>query len=266
MLKLSGIPRSTYYYYLKESKKVDKYKDIKALIMDIFNENNKSFGYRRILLALQAKGIVINHKTVLKLMKKLGIKGKVKAEKYKSYKGEQGESAENIINRDFRAEKPYEKLTTDVTQFNVCGEKIYLSPVLDMYSNEILSYSVSKSPNFWQTRQMLERLFDDLPEGSRPILHSDQGWQYRLKSYCEMLEEHNITRSMSRKGNCLDNSIMESFFGRLKVEMFYGETFKSADEFISRLEEYIHYYNNKRISEKTKGLTPVEFRNQSLIA
>lgn len=236
------------------------------MITEIFNENNKSYGYRRILLALQAKGVVINHKTVLKLMKMLGIKGKIKSVKYRSYKGEQGESAENIINRDFSADKPYEKLTTDVTQFNVCGEKIYLSPVLDMYSNEILSYSISRSPNFEQTRQMLKGLFDVLPEDARPILHSDRGWQYRMSGYCEMLEEHNITRSMSRKGNCLDNGIMESFFGRLKVEMFYGEKFESSDEFIRRLEEYIYYYNNKRISKKTKGLTPVEFRNQSLIA
>ena len=236
------------------------------MIVDIFNENYKSYGYRRVLLSLKAKGIVINHKTVLKLMKELGIKGKVKVEKYHSYKGEQGESAENIINRDFSADKPYEKLTTDVTQFNVCGEKIYLSPVLDMCTTEVLSYNISKSPNFEQTRQMLRGLFEVLPEDARPILHSDRGWQYRMSGYCEMLEEHNITRSMSRKGNCLDNGIMESFFGRLKVEMFYGETFKSADEFISRLEEYLHYYNNKRISEKTKGLTPVEFRNQSLIS
>lgn len=197
-------------------------------------------------------------------MKTLNIQGKQKKNKYKSYKGEVGIVAPNILKREFIATKPYEKLTTDVTEFNVCDTKIYLSPILDMYNREILSYSISLSPNFYQTRDMLDKLFRVLPDTARPILHSDQGWQYQQKAYQRILNEHNVTQSMSRKGNCLDNSIMENFFGRLKTEMFFGEKFESVNAFIKALEEYIYYYNNERISLKLK-MSPVKYRTQSQI-
>lgn len=195
-------------------------------------------------------------------MKTLKIYGKQRKSKYKSYRGEVGKVAPNILNREFNAKMPYTKLTTDVTEFNVCNEKVYLSPVLDMFNNEILSYSVSKSPNFWQTKDMLKRLFERLPETARPILHSDQGWQYQMKEFQRLLKERNVIQSMSRKGNCLDNSVMENFFGRLKVEMFYGEKFESVDAFIQKLHEYIYYYNNERISLKLK-MSPVKYRTHS---
>lgn len=223
-------------------------------------ENESRYGYRRILLAMQAEGFKINHKTVLKLMKSMNIQGKQKRSKYKSYKGEVGKIAPNILNRNFKAEQPFEKLTTDVTEFSVCEEKIYLSPVMDLYNNEILSYSISQSPNFAQTREMLKELFKVLPKEARPILHSDQGWQYQMKEYQRILKEHDVTQSMSRKGNCLDNSCMENFFGRLKVEMFFGERFESVNTFIDKLKEYIYYYNNRRISLKLKGMSPVQYR------
>lgn len=211
-------------------------------------------------MGLRQQGYVLNHKTVLKLMKSLNIQGKQRKSKYRSYRGEVGKIAPNILNRE--ADMPYTKLTTDVTEFNVCNEKVYLSPVLDMYNNEILCYSISKSPNFWQTREMLQGLFKRLPRSTRPILHSDQGWQYQMKEFQRLLREHNIKQSMSRKGNCLDNSVMENFFGRLKVEMFYGEKFESVNAFIDKLEEYIYYYNNERISLKLKGKSPVQYRTQ----
>ncbi len=236
----------------------------KQEILEIFNNNKGRYGYRRILSVLKDKGYIINHKTVLKLMKTLNIQGKQKKNKYKSYKGEVGKIAPNILKRDFIASKPYEKLTTDVTEFNVCDTKVYLSPILDMYNREILSYSISLSPNFYQTRDMLDKLFHILPDTARPILHSDQGWQYQQKAYQRLLKEHNVTQSMSRKGNCLDNSIMENFFGRLKTEMFFGEKFESVNAFIKALEEYIYYYNNERISLKLK-MSPVKYRTQSQI-
>ena len=263
MLKLSKLARSTYYYYLKEKK--DKYIVEKQEIQDIFASSKNTYGYRRITLELRQKGYVINHKTVLKLMKMLKIHGKQRKSKYKSYRGEVGKVAPNILNREFNANAPYTKLTTDVTEFNVCNEKVYLSPVLDMFNNEILSYSISTSPNFWQTREMLQGLFEKLPKGANPLLHSDQGWQYQMREFQRMLAEHNIQQSMSRKGNCLDNSCMENFFGRLKTEMFYGETFQSTDEFIRTLEEYLWYYNNERISLKLKGMSPVQYRTHSQI-
>ena len=209
---------------------------------------------------MRAKGYIINHKTVLKLMKSLNLKGKQrKNEKYHSYKGEVGKVAENLLRRDFSAEKPFEKLTTDVTQFNVCGEKVYLSPILDLYNREIISYSISLSPNLEQIREMLSGLFEKLPETARPLFHSDQGWQYQHAEYQRLLKAHNITQSMSRKGNCIDNGAMENFFGRLKVEMFYGEKFESVNAFIEKLKEYIEYYNNERIITKLKT-SPVKYR------
>ena len=136
---------------------------------------------------------------------------------------------------------------------------------MDLYNREIISYSISKSPNFWQTREMLQGLFEKLPKGAKPLLHSDQGWQYQMREFQRMLAEHNIQQSMSRKGNCLDNSCMENFFGRLKTEMFYGETFQSTDGFIRTLEDYLWYYNNERISLKLKGMSPVQYRTHSQI-
>ena len=264
MLQLSGLARSTFYYYLKHLD-TDKYKYERQEIQEIYNTNKGRYGYRRITIAMRNKGYIINHKTVQKLMNNLGLKGKQsKNGKYHSYKGEVGKVADNLLKRDFHSTKPFEKLTTDVTQFNVCDEKVYLSPVLDLFNNEVVSYSVSTSPNLEQVREMLNGLFEKLPADATPIFHSDQGWQYQHTEYQRLLAEHNIIQSMSRKGNCMDNGAMENFFGRLKVEMFYGEKFESVNAFIDELKNYIHYYNNERISLKLKGMSPVQYRTHSL--
>lgn len=197
-------------------------------------------------------------------MRKLGLKGKQrKNDKYHSYKGEVGKIADNLLNRKFTAAQPFEKLTTDVTQFKVCNEKVYMSPVMDLYNREIAAYSISLISNLRQIQEMLNGLFKRLPKNARPIFHSDQGWQYQHAEYQRLLREHNITQSMSGKGNCMDNGAMENFFVRLKVEMFYGETFESVSAFIDELKNYIHYYNNERISTKLKGMSPVQFRAHS---
>ena len=185
---------------------------------------------------MRNKGYVINHKTVLKLMNSLGLKGKQrKNDQYHSYKGTVGKVADNLLKRDFYAEKPFEKLTTDVTQFNVCDSKVYLSPVLDLFNNEVVSYSVSTSPNLEQIREMLNGLFEKLPADAKPIFHSDQGWQYQHAEYQRLLTEHNITQSMSRKGNCMDNGAMENFFGRLKSRNVLRRKFESVNAFINEL-------------------------------
>ena len=260
MLQLSGLARSTFYYYLKHQN-TDKYECEKQEIVNIFNANKGRYGYRRVLTVLRRKGYTINHKTVLKLMSSLGLKGKQrKSDKYHSYKGEVGKVADNLLKRDFYAAKPFEKLTTDVTQFKICDEKVYLSPVMDLFNREIVSYSISLSPNLEQVREMLNGLFDKLPVDATPLFHSDQGWQYQHVEYQRLLSEHNITQSMSRKGNCMDNGAMENFFGRLKVDMFYGEKFECVDTFIDELKKYINYYNNQRISNKLKGMSPVQYR------
>ena len=262
-MKLSGLARSTFYYYLKQTDK-DKYENEKQEITAIFNANKGRYGYRRILTILRSKGYTINHKTVLKLMRTLGLRGKQrKNDKYHSYKGQVGKVADNLLKRDFSAARPYEKLTTDVTQFKIGDVKVYLSPVMDLFNREIISYSISLSPNLEQVKEMLRGLFDKLPADATPLFHSDQGWQYQHAEYQRLLSEHNITQSMSRKGNCMDNGAMENFFGRLKVEMFYGEKFESVNTFIDELRKYIQYYNNDRISLKLKGMSPVQYRTHS---
>ncbi len=183
MLELSGIARSTYYYYLKQKGK-DKYVSEKQEILEIYNTNKGRYGYRRICAVLKAKGYTINHKTVQKLMKILNLRGKQsKNGKYHSYKGAVGKVAENLLHRDFHANNPFEKLTTDVTEFKIGDEKVYLSPVLDMYNREIISYSISTIPNLQQIRDMLQGLFEKLPIEARPLFHSDQGWQYQMEEF-----------------------------------------------------------------------------------
>lgn len=214
-------------------------------------------------IELEKRGYKVNHKVVMRLMKEYGLTCRVRIKKYRSYRGKVGEIAPNVIDRNFYAAKPYEKLATDITEFSLFGTKLYLSPILDMYNGEILAYDISKRPVLKQVTDMLERSFEVIPQGARPILHSDQGWQYQHKAYRQMLEERFWTQSMSRKGNCLDNSVIENFFGLLKSELLYLEEFDSIEDFQFKLEEYIEYYNNRRIKEKLKGMSPVEYRTHS---
>ena len=258
------MPRSTYYYYLKKSKEKDKYALIKEEITSIYHENQGRYGYRRITMELHNRGYVINHKTVQRLMKTLGLKCMVRIKKYRSYKGEIGKVAPNLIQRDFTATAPNQKWTTDITEFSLFGTKIYLSPILDMYNSEIISYSISERPVLGQVIDMLDKAFKKLPNNTSLIFHSDQGWQYQHKTYQRLLKEKGIQQSMSRKGNCLDNSIMENFFGLLKSELLYLKEFESIEEFKRELVKYIDYYNNKRIKGKLKGMSPVQYRTHSL--
>ena len=257
------MPRSTYYYYVKKDKNPDKYKEIKEEIANIFHENKGRYGYRRITMELRNRGFIINHKTVQRLMKELHLKCMVRMKKYKSYKGETGKVVPNLLNRDFHAERPNQKWTTDITEFSLCGEKTYLSPILDMYNGEIISYVISDRPVLKQVLDMVDDAFRKLPNDINLIFHSDQGWQYQHKQYQKRLREKGIKQSMSRKGNCLDNAVMENFFGLLKSELLYLRDFSSMDEFKIELEKYINYYNHKRIKCKLKGLSPVQYRIQS---
>ena len=244
-------------------KQPDKYAELKDMIQQIFSENKGRYGYRRITMELHNRGYHINHKTVQKLMKQCGLKCEIPKRKYRSYKGEVGKIAPNIIARNFKADKPNQKWTTDVTKFAVKDQKVYLSPILDMYNGEIISYNLSLHPTFYQTMDMIDKAFAKIPDNTGLILHSDQGWQYQMKRYQHRLKEKGVIQSMSRKGNCLDNSVMENFFGLLKTEMFYKHNFDSAEHLIDEIEKYIDYYNNKRIKGKLKGLSPVQYRIQS---
>ena len=235
-------------------------------IRSVFESNNGRYGVRRVHQALLSKGFHINHKKVQRLMYKMSLKGKRPKEKYHSYKGDVGKIADNLINRDFTAAAPLQKWTTDVSQFNLPWGKCYLSPILDMYTNEIISYDLSLHPTLDQVTRMLKKAFRKFPHVQGLIFHSDQGWQYQHAKYRQLLAEKGIIQSMSRKGNCYDNCIMETFFGRLKNEMFYGneKTFASFQDFKKAINKYIDYYNNSRIQFKTKWMPPAVYRKASI--
>ena len=267
LLKIIRLARSTYYYHLKQLDQTDKNQTIKAEIQAIFTEHKGNYGYRRITLALRNRGFVVNHKKVQRLMKALGLSARIRRKrKYSSYQGEIGKKAENLIRRQFEASKPMEKCYTDVTEFAIpaSSQKLYLSPVLDGFNSEIIAYNLSTSPNLGQVKMMLEQAFTE-KYYENTILHSDQGWQYQHDFYHHFLEDKGIQQSMSRKGNSPDNGMMESFFGILKSEMFYGyeKTFKSIEHLEQAIVDYINYYNNKRIKVKLKGLSPVQYRTKS---
>ena len=246
--------------------KDEKNKDIIAKIKEIFNFHKGRYGYRRITLELHNQGYIINHKKVYRIMVKFNLVPIVRRKrKYSSYKGTVGKIANNLIDRKFDADKPNNKWYTDVTEFKLNGEKIYLSPILDGYNQEVISYNISKSPNLEQINDMLNKAFIDKSLKGL-IFHSDQGWQYQHQSYQKKLKDKKIKQSMSRKGNSMDNGLMENFFGILKTEMFYDQEYKynSIDDLIKAINEYIYYYNYDRIKAKLKGLSPVQFRLQSL--
>ncbi len=268
LLKLSEMPRSTFYYHLKQLKKKDKYKEIKEEIYAIFHENKGRYGYRRITLELKNRGFKINHKVVLRLMKLMGLQSVQRPKRrYNSYKGTIGKIADNLLKRNFKAEKPNEKWVTDVTEFKVNNEKIYLSPIIDLFNGEVVSYNLSKHPVFNQITDMLEKAFNKIPDNTNLILHSDQGWQYQMKQYQNLLEKKGIRQSMSRKGNCLDNSLAENFFGILKSELYYikEKEYKNIEELEQDIIEYIKYYNNRRIKSKLKGMSPAKYREHSML-
>lgn len=279
LLKVIELSKSSYCYQVNALKKEDKDIDIKALITSIYNKHKGRYGYRRIYLELRNQGIIINHKRVKRLMSVLGLCGITPRSKYKSYKGDQNGTVKNLLldkvvdeekhktyyKRNFTTSKCNEKWTTDVSEFHIASGKVYLSPILDMCNGEIISYNISHSPNYAQITNMLEQAFSKYDDLTGLILHSDQGWQYQMQPYHKALQGKGIIQSMSRKGNCLDNCVMENFFGKMKNEMFYGHEyeFESLDQLETEMHQYIKYYNEERIQVKLKGLTPVQYRSQA---
>ena len=269
LLGVIGLSRSMYYYELGRTDKVkERNAELSSEISTIFSENRKRYGVRRVHHELLNRWFQVNHKRVQRIMNQLALFGKRPKEKYHSYKDDVGKVADNIINRDFSTEKPLQKWTTDVSQFNLPWGKCYISPILDMNTNEIISYNLSTSPNMEQIRDMLNKAFERFPSVQGLVMHSDQGWQYQHAFYRGELQKHGIIQSMSRKGNCYDNCMMETFFGRLKNEMFYGEKWDkiSVEEFISIINQYMQWYRDKRIKLSLGGLSPMEYRRSLGIA
>lgn len=264
LLRAAGLSRSTFYYHVKALSAPDKYAGIISKIRALHDHHKGRYGYRRITAALRQAGELVNHKAVQRLMRKLGLQSVVRPKKYRSYRGAVGRIAPDLLQRQFQAERPNQKWVTDVTEFRVNGQKLYLSPVMDLYNGEIVAWQTERRPVLRLVTAMLQTALSRLKPSDKPLLHSDQGWQYQQGSYRKLLQDRAIMQSMSRKGNCLDNAAMESFFGTLKSEFFYLNRFDSIEQLQAGIRQYIHYYNHERIKLKLKGLSPVQFRTQAL--
>lgn len=264
LLQIAQLARSTFYYQVKLITAGDRHQPVKLQISELYHTHKGRYGYRRVTASLQQQGMVINHKKVQRLMGEMGLKSLVRPKKYRSYKGEISAISPNVLKRHFRADAPNEKWVTDVTEFRVGANKLYLSPILDLYNDEIVAFQMARRPSFDLVDSMLKKAFSKLHPMERPLLHSDQGWQYQMPAYRRQLQQRELTQSMSRKGNCHDNAAMESFFGTLKSEMFYLESFTNLDQLETSISEYIYYYNHIRIKQKLKGLSPVQYRTQPL--
>jgi len=262
LLRVAGLARSTFYYQQKVLDVGDRYAEIKAKIQAVYAHHKGRYGYRRITDTIQQSGIAINHKTVQRLMGQLQLKSLVRPKKHRAYRGEVGQTAPDLLKRQFEAQRPNQKWVTDVTEFNVGGEKLYLSPVMDLYNGEIVAYQTARRPTFDLVWKMLKKALPKCQNRDNTLLHSDQGWPYRMSAYRRLLAKHAVTQSMSRKGNCLDNAAMESFFGTLKAEFFHLNQFASVAQLQAGLARYIHYYNHERIKMKLNGLSPVQYRTQ----
>ncbi len=267
LLSVAGLARSTFYYQCKVLAVVDRHADVKTVIKAIFEHHQGRYGYRRITVTLRQLGHALNHKVVQRLMQTMGLKSLVRPKRYRSYRGEVGQIAPNLMERRFNADRPSQKWVTDVTEFNVNGQKLYLSPIMDLHNREIIAYQTDRRPSFQMVSTMLTKAVASREKGNEPlVLHSDQGWQYQMRAFREQLRKRGIIQSMSRKGNCLDNAAMESFFGTLKSELFYLKRFDSVEQLEQELAEYIHYYNHDRIMLKLKGRSPVQYRTPPLAA
>ena len=261
-------------YWQKRLDREDPDKEIEEKILFI-RVTNKDYGYRRVLAELRNQGYVVNKKKVQRIMQKLGLQVTSftrKSRKYSSYKGQVGTVAPNRIRRRFKTHIPHQKITTDTTEFkyyeiDAKGHMTMRKLYLDLCNGEIISYGIAKQPSAQNIMNALEqavKVTSDCPY--RRTFHSDQGWAYQMKAYSHRLREERIFQSMSRKGNCHDNSVMENFFGLLKQEIYYGIVYYSYEELKSEIERYIRYYNEHRIKEKLGWLSPVQYRLRLLAA
>ena len=262
------MPKSTYYHHLSRPAHVSR-PDVEPMVREIWERTPNGCGHRQARMCLVHEfGTRISAKTVLRVMRRMGLRCAIRSRnpwrRYSSYRGETGDRVHNLPERDFDAARPFSRLGTDVTEFKVAGSKAYLAPVYDMASKEIVAWDVSRSPDLGQQRRLPAMLAERLPAGTEPILHSDMGWQYQHQWWRKELERPGIRRSMSRKGNCLDNAAAEQVFGHLKDEFYRGRVFDSYEQFKRELDAYIIHWNTRRRQIRLEGRTPEEFRSMSL--
>lgn len=267
LLQVAGLARSTFFYHQARLDRPDPRAELKGAIEEIATANERRYGHRRVHLRLRAAGWKVAKKTVLTLMRELGLQCRSRRKRaYISYKGRVGQTTENLLDRDFTAQQPNQKWVTDVTEFRVGTNKLYLSPVMDLFDRQIIAYSLSRSPNLQLTTSSLRAAIATLEPHEHPLVHSDQGFQYQHRSWQALLAVAGARQSMSRKGNCYDNAVIENFFGHLKEECFNHVDHLSIEDLETALHTYIHWYNNDRISERHEGLSPVQYRTQTLAA
>ncbi|WP_461215724.1 IS3 family transposase [Lacticaseibacillus sp. GG6-2] len=270
LLKALNLPRATYYDRLKRNQREDKYTGVKAFIKACYYGSEETYGYRRIHDEAAKHGFHYAEESFRRLMSDMGLKVTVystRTSKYHSYKGRVGKVASNILNQQFDAKQPLTVFHTDVTQVRLYnGEWGYISSITDEASREVVAAIVSSSPNKALIHATLDELQDHLKDGLKPILHSDQGWQYQMPDYQQRLKAMNITQSMSRKGNCHDNAPIESFFSLLKRECLNRYQINSLTDLRKLVNSYVDWFNNVRISRNKNDLTPVEYREQAKVA
>ncbi|WP_353892504.1 IS3 family transposase [Proteinivorax hydrogeniformans] len=265
LCEVAGVTRSAYYKWV-DKKKTDLEVENEQIMEDLillYNGFKGVYGYRVLKLYLdRIYEKKINHKRVHRLMKVAGLKSITRRKKKRYGKSKPEHIAENILKRNFKADKANEKWVTDITEFKYGNKKAYLSAILDLYDNSIVSYVVSHSNNNQLVFQTLDKALIKSP-GATPLLHSDRGFQYTSNGFKQKIKAANITQSMSRAGNCLDNAPIESFFGKLKVEKYYLEgNYQTFKELKDAIDEYIHFYNHTRLQKKLSGLSPIEYRYQ----
>ena len=261
------MPRSTFFYHQKRLSKPDKHAELKQAIRESFERNKHRYGYRRVLLDLRNQGWVVNHKLVYKLMCEMGLRAKIRRRRpYVSYTGTISHIADNKLDRKFTPDQPNTVFVSDVTEFRVAGRKVYLSPVMDLFDRSIVAHTVATSPSTALTTDSLPKVIAAWAPEPGWMMHTDQGFQYQHASWRDLIGDNGGVQSMSRKANCYDNAVMENFFGHVKTEMYHGEVFDTVAEFNQVIDEYIQWYNTERVQQRLKGLTPMQYRNQTLEA
>lgn len=265
LLQVAKLARSTFYYQLGQMQARDRHVKLKQAIRKIFDTSHQRYGYRRVRLQLLRDGWCVSRKLVAKLMRQLGLRSKTrKRRRYNSYRAESSRRADNHLDRRFATEKPNQQWVSDITQFQISGKRLYLSPVMDLCDHSILAHTLSVSPTTKVSALSLKKAFRVAGHPEGVLIHTDQGYHYHHQSWISQLVEHQCVQSMSRKGNCDDNSVMENFFSHLKEKMFNNDSFTSINELRIAVNQYIHWYNTERMQQRLGGMTPNEYRQHAL--
>ncbi len=265
LLKIAGIARSTYYYHLSKLERADRHQDLKAEIVSIFRASKSRYGYRRVRRTLVRQGWTVSWKLVAKLMRQMGLRSKTRRKKnYSSFRGNTSNTAPNVLERKFATDAPNQKWVSDITMFQLNGNKLYLSPVIDLFDHSVVSFTIGTAPTTRLSSESLRKAFKNAGHPENVLVHTDQGFHYHHISWISQLKSHRCVQSMSRKGNCYDNSVAENFFTHLKQEMFVGEKFAKIADLTRAIKTYILWYNDERTQERLGGITPHELRQDAL--